>query len=107
MNDTTAPPTVQKYPDLLQMKLHGATATNRAWIIFFIQLVKSVKNKFLFTMTAYPGQTQTTLGQLCTALRDSRSRPDVIRPGFEPGTVVTPRAPRCSAFDRNHNIFSP
>uniref|UniRef100_A0A8C7FSY8 Phosphoinositide phospholipase C n=1 Tax=Oncorhynchus kisutch TaxID=8019 RepID=A0A8C7FSY8_ONCKI len=30
----------------------------------FIQLGKSVKNKLLFTMTAYPGQTRTTLGRL-------------------------------------------
>jgi hypothetical protein len=28
----------------------------------------NIKNKFLFTMTAYPGQTRTTLGQLCAAL---------------------------------------
>jgi hypothetical protein len=34
----------------------------------FILLGKSVENKFLFTMTAYTGQTRTTLGQLCTAL---------------------------------------
>uniref|UniRef100_A0A8C7GZM5 ATP-binding cassette, sub-family C (CFTR/MRP), member 8 n=1 Tax=Oncorhynchus kisutch TaxID=8019 RepID=A0A8C7GZM5_ONCKI len=33
----------------------------------------SVKNKFLFTMMAYPGQTQTTLGQLYPALWDSQS----------------------------------
>ena len=39
------------------------------------------KNKFLFTMTAYPGQTWTTLGQLCPALWDSRLRPVVIQPG--------------------------
>uniref|UniRef100_A0A4W5K0M5 CCM2 scaffold protein n=1 Tax=Hucho hucho TaxID=62062 RepID=A0A4W5K0M5_9TELE len=45
-----------------------------------------LKNKFLFTMTAYPGQTQTTLGQLCAALWDSQSRPDLIQPGFESGT---------------------
>uniref|UniRef100_A0A4W5LGP4 Nuclear receptor coactivator n=1 Tax=Hucho hucho TaxID=62062 RepID=A0A4W5LGP4_9TELE len=49
---------------------------------------KSVKKKVLFTMTAYPGQTWTTLGQLCAALWDSQSRPDVIQPGFEPGTGV-------------------
>ena len=44
------------------------------------------------------GQTRTRLGQLCAALWDSQSRPDVIQPGFEPGTVVTPLALRCSAF---------
>ena len=42
----------------------------------------------------------TTLGQLCTALWDSQSRPDVIQPEFEPGTVVMPLALRCSALDR-------
>jgi hypothetical protein len=50
-------------------------------------------------MTAYPGQTRTMLGQLCTALWDSLSRPDVIQPGFEPGAVVTPLALRCSALN--------
>ena len=51
-------------------------------------------------MTAYPGQTWTTLGQLCAALWDSQSQSDVIQPGFAPGTVVTPLALRCSALDR-------
>jgi hypothetical protein len=37
-------------------------------------------------MTAYPGQTRTKLGQLCTALQDSQSQLDVVQPGFEPGT---------------------
>jgi hypothetical protein len=37
-------------------------------------------------------QTQTTLGQLCAALWDSQSRPNVIEPGFKPVTVVTPLA---------------
>ena len=46
-------------------------------------------------MKAYPGQTQTTMGQLCSALWDSQTRPDVIHPGIEPGTVVTPFALRC------------
>jgi hypothetical protein len=50
-------------------------------------------------MTAYPGQTRTTLGQLCAALWDSQSRLDVIQPGFEPGTVVMPLALRYSALD--------
>ena len=63
--------------------------------VTFIYLGKSVKNKFLFTMTA-----QTLLGQLCDSLWDSQSRPDVIQPGFEPGTVVTPLALRCSTLDR-------
>jgi hypothetical protein len=57
------------------------------------------KNKFLFTMTVYPGQTRTTLGQLCAALWDSQSQPDVIQPGFESGTVVTPLVLRSSALD--------
>jgi hypothetical protein len=56
--------------------------------------------RFIFTMTAYPGKTQTTLGQLCVALWDSQSRPDVMQTGFEPGTVVTPLALRCSSLDR-------
>ena len=43
---------------------------------------------------------RTTLGQLCAALSDSQSRPDVMQPGFEPGTVVTHLALRCSALDR-------
>ena len=59
----------------------------------------SFKNKFLFTMTAYPSQTRTTLGQLCAALWDSQSRSDVMQPGFKPGTAVTPLALRCSVLD--------
>jgi hypothetical protein len=51
-------------------------------------------------MTAYPGQTWMTLGQLCATLWDSQSQPDVIQPGFETGTVVTPLALRYSAQDR-------
>ena len=51
-------------------------------------------------MTAYLGQPRTMLGQLCAPLWESQSQPDVIQPGFEPGTVVTPLAPRCSALDR-------
>ena len=43
--------------------------------------------------------TWTTLGQLCTALWDSQSRPVVIQPGNEPGSVVTPLALRSSALD--------
>ena len=31
---------------------------------------------------------------------DSKSQLDVIQPGFEPGTVVTLLALRCSALDR-------
>ena len=50
-------------------------------------------------MTAYPSQTLTTLGQLCAALWDSQSQPDVMQPGFEPGTAVTPLALRCSVLD--------
>ena len=49
-------------------------------------------------MTAYPGQTQTTLGQLCPI---TQSRSVVIQPGIEPGSVVTPLALRCSALDRS------
>jgi hypothetical protein len=40
------------------------------------------------------------LGQLCAALWDSQSWPDVVEPGFKPGTVVTTLALRCSALDR-------
>jgi hypothetical protein len=50
-------------------------------------------------MTAYPGQTWTMLGKLCTALWDSQSRPDVMQPGFDPGTTVMPLVLRCSALD--------
>ena len=52
-------------------------------------------------MTAYPSQTLTwtTPGKLCTALWDSQSLPDVIQPGFKPGTVVMPLALRYSALD--------
>ena len=50
-------------------------------------------------MTAYPGQTRTTLSQLCAALWDSQSRPDVVQPGFEPGTVMSPLELRCSALN--------
>ena len=46
----------------------------------------SFKNKFLFTMTAY-----------CALPNHG---PDVIQPGFKPGTVVTPLALRGSALDR-------
>ena len=67
--------------------------------VIFIYLGKSMKNKFLFTMTAYPNLTLTTLGQLCVALWDSQSLPVVIQPGIEPGSVVIPLALRCSALD--------
>jgi hypothetical protein len=52
-------------------------------------------------MTAYTGQTQTRtlLGQWCAALWDSWSQPVVTQPGIIPRSVVTPLAPRCSAFD--------
>jgi hypothetical protein len=46
----------------------------------FIYLVKSVKNEFLFAMTADPGQTRTTLDQSCAALWDNQSRLDVMQP---------------------------
>ena len=51
-------------------------------------------------MTAYTGQTWTTLDQLCAALWDSQSRPVVIQTGIDPGSVVTPQALRYSALDR-------
>ena len=51
-------------------------------------------------MTAYHGQTRTTLGQLCAALWDSQAQPDVIGTGLEPGNIVMPLALRCSALDR-------
>jgi hypothetical protein len=51
-------------------------------------------------MTAYPGQTLTTLGQLCVTPWDSQSQPVVIQPGIKPGSVVTPLALRCHAVDR-------
>ena len=56
-------------------------------------------------MTAYPGQTQTrtTLGQLCAALWDSQSRPVVIQPGIEPGSIVTPLVLRCSALGPSYS----
>ena len=46
-------------------------------------------------MMAYPGQTLTTLGQLCATI----SRPVVKEPGIELGSVVTPIALRCSVLD--------
>jgi hypothetical protein len=49
-------------------------------------------------MTAYPSQT--TLGQLYTTLWEPQSQPDVILPGIEPLSVVTPLTLRCSALDR-------
>ena len=54
-------------------------------------------------MMAYPSQTLTSLGQLCTALWDSQSQPVVIQPGIEPGPVVTPLVLRCSALNRCAN----
>ena len=72
--------------------------------VTFISLGKSVKNKLLFTMTAYSGQIRMTLGQLSAALWDSQSLPDVIQPGFEPGTIVTPLALRCSALDHYQEL---
>ena len=53
-------------------------------------------------MTVYPAKTltQTMLGELCAALWDSQSRPVVIQPGIELGSVVTPLALRCSPLDR-------
>jgi hypothetical protein len=50
-------------------------------------------------MTANPGQTRMTLGQLCTALWDCQSQLVVIQPRIEPGSIVTPLALRCSALD--------
>ena len=51
-------------------------------------------------MVAYPGQTWTTLGQLCAALWDSQSQHVLIQPGIKPGSVVTSLALRCSTLDR-------
>ena len=71
--------------------------------LFNLYLTRQVSysyNTFLFTMTAYPGQTWTTLGQLCATLWDSQSRSDVMQTGFEPDTVLTPLALRCSVLDR-------
>ena len=78
--------------------LIGIKAFKPCWF-FFKPLFKSVNENILFSMTAYPGQTWMTLGQLCAALWDSQSRLDVIHPGFKPRIVVTPLALRCSAFD--------
>jgi hypothetical protein len=50
-------------------------------VFFTFVLGHSVNNKFLFTMMAYPDQSRTTLGQLCAALWDSQSQPDVTQPG--------------------------
>jgi hypothetical protein len=49
----------------------------------------------MYTMTAYSGQTQTTLGQLCSTLWNSQWQPVVIQPEIKPGSVVTPLALRC------------
>ena len=50
-------------------------------------------------MTAYPGQTLTTLGQLCAALLDSQSWPVLIQPRTKPRSVVMPLVLRYSALD--------
>ena len=50
-------------------------------------------------MTAYTGQTQTTLDQLRAVLRDAQSQLVVIQPGFEPGPVVMRLTLSCSALD--------
>uniref|UniRef100_A0A8C7LDH9 Protein odr-4 homolog n=1 Tax=Oncorhynchus kisutch TaxID=8019 RepID=A0A8C7LDH9_ONCKI len=65
----------------------------------FIKLGKSVKNKFLFTMTAYTGQTRAMLGQLCPALWDLWASCDTAWIQTRV-SVVTPLALRCSALDR-------
>jgi hypothetical protein len=40
---------------------------------YYLYLTRQVScGQIIFTMTAYPSQTQTTLGQLCTALWDSQ-----------------------------------
>ena len=58
--------------------------------------------EFLFTMTAYHGQTLTRkrLCQLCAVVWDFKSWPVVIQPGIEPGSVVIPLALGHSALDR-------
>ena len=38
--------------------------------------------------------------ELCAILSDFQSQPDVIQPGIEPGSVMTPIALWCSALDR-------
>ena len=46
-------------------------------------------------MTFCSGQTPTILGQLCIALWDTQSQPDVIQPGFEPGTIASCTETQC------------
>ena len=73
-----------------------------AYCFLIFLLGKSVKNKFLFTITVYHGLTltRTMLGQLSTYLWDPQYRPVVIQPGIEPWSVVMPLALRCSTSDR-------
>ena len=46
-----------------------------------------VNSSILWLHAHYTGQTRTTMGQLCTALWDSQSRPVVIQPEFKPGCL--------------------
>uniref|UniRef100_A0A8C7LSZ9 phosphatidylinositol-3,4,5-trisphosphate 5-phosphatase n=1 Tax=Oncorhynchus mykiss TaxID=8022 RepID=A0A8C7LSZ9_ONCMY len=46
-----------------------------------------------------PKEAPTTLGQMWTSLWDSQSQPDVMQPGFKPGTIVMLFALSCSALD--------
>ena len=69
--------------------------------VFIVYLTSQViKNKFLFTMMAYPGQTLTltTLGQLCAALWDSQSWPGIV-----PGSVVMP-LDRCAIQEPQYQV---
>ena len=63
--------------------------------VTFFKKVSQLKTNYF-----YNDGTRTTLGQLCTALWDSQSQPDMVQPGIEPGTILTPFSLRCSALDQ-------
>jgi hypothetical protein len=95
--------TRQNYP-VLEFGIVEQLTKDQAFtliLFYFISLAKLIKNKLFFTMTAYPGQTWTTLGQLCATLWDSQ-----LWPGCDTAwnrtrvSVVTPISLRCSALDR-------
>uniref|UniRef100_A0A8K9WS55 Microtubule crosslinking factor 1 n=1 Tax=Oncorhynchus mykiss TaxID=8022 RepID=A0A8K9WS55_ONCMY len=70
-------------------------------ILTYICLYPEVKNKFLFTMT---GLTPAKPGRRWANCAPPHGTPnqglDVMQPGIEPGSVVTPLALRCSVLDR-------
>ena len=58
-------------------------------LIYLFNSASQLRTNSYLQWRPNPPLTQTMLGQLCTALWDSRSRPVVIQLGIEPGSVVT------------------